>query len=438
MTAERLAHVPDLTEQGRGWFDGVTFLTIYLVLTYGIPSYLTIPALGSVGRPSVLWGLVGLAWWICFRIQRTRPVGGGVNLVRAAALTFFCIVILSYAVARLRGLPIEDVSTANSSLIRLASWAGVFLVAVDGIPDAARLMAMLRRVVIAGTLMAALGVVQFVTGLSLVDSISLPGFATSPEFANTIARGGFVRSAATASHPLEYGAVLCVTLPLAVWYGFAATRRTWIGNWLPAFVVLLAAAISMSRSALIGIALGLVLLAPSLPKRFRLKALVALGALGAGLLVLVPGMIGTIRGLFLSIGTDSSTSSRADSAVAAIEIALRSPIIGRGFGLFLPEELILDNQILLLLIGTGFLGLAAFGALIFTCIGTGWRVAARSSHEVITVLGAATSAGIAAGSSTFAFFDGLSFPISAGLLFLMFGVTGAIVRLQHRLGLPRL
>jgi hypothetical protein len=44
-------------------------------------------------------------------------------------------------------------------------------------------------------------------------------------------------------------------------------------------------------------------------------------------------------------------------------------------------------------------------------------------------LGVAAAASVAAGSTCFAFFDALSFPMSAAFLFLMMGTAGALARL---------
>lgn len=408
--------------------DAVTYLTVYLVLFCAVPSYLTIPALGSVGRLSVLWGLVGIAWWAYYRLQLTVPIQRGSASVKIAALAFFGMLALSYSIANLRGMPSGDATTADSSFIRIASWAGVALVAIDGIPSRDRLLVLFRRIVVAGALMSLLGLIQFATGLSLVDSISLPGFETSPDFDSVLNRAGFTRAAGTAAHPLEYGSVLCMTLPLALALGISDNKRSWYVRWAPVLLIVLASMLSMSRSALIGVFVGLIFLAPSLPAKVKLTSIICGTAMLVGVVFLVPGMLGTVRGMFLGIGTDTSTLSRADSATSALQIALRNPFFGRGFGTFLPPELILDNQILLMLLEAGFVGLAAFLLLAMVAFLAGWRVMKLTDNETERALGPALSASIAAGMSTLIFFDGLSFPITAGLLFLLLGTCGSMLR----------
>jgi hypothetical protein len=418
------------TRPRRG-IDAVTFLTAYLILLCAIPSYLIIPALGSVGRPSVLWGLVGFVWWAFFRVKLAvrRPHGPGP--VGYAVLVFFGVLLLSYAVAQLRGLPLAEAVTADSSLIRAISWAGVMLVAMDGIRTHEQFVTLVRRIVMAGALMSLLGLVQFATGQSYVDSLTLPGFAVSGDFESVHDRAGFARSAATASHPLEYGTLLCVTLPLSLALGMVDIRRQWLLRWGPAFVILVAASLSMSRSALIGIVVSLVLLAPSIPPRYRVGAMVGGPVLLAGMAFLVPGMLGTIRGMFGGIGADASTLSRSDSAGQAVEIALRDPWVGRGFGTLQPSELIMDNQVLLMFIEVGIAGLAAFAVLVAICMVAGWRMGGISGRPQDRILGPAGASGIAAGATTLLFFDGFAFPIAAGMLFLSCGLAGAAWSVAH-------
>ncbi|MER2136099.1 MAG: hypothetical protein ABS910_15630, partial [Arthrobacter sp.] len=79
--------------------DVVSFLTVYLILTLAVPSYLTITALGSMGRLSTLWALLGLFWWFFERLRRTTTLNAGSRAVRWILLLFLAAVLLSYAVS---------------------------------------------------------------------------------------------------------------------------------------------------------------------------------------------------------------------------------------------------------------------------------------------------------------------------------------------------
>lgn len=423
------AYMIDLQERSRVNLDAVSFLTTYLVLLCAIPSYMSLPVLGSLGKPSVLWGLLGIAWWLYYRLQRVTRLPAVSSYVKLAAFMFTCSVLLTFAIVNLSGQPTHLTTTSQSSLLRILSWAGVMLVAIDGIPDRQRLLVLLRRIVLLGALMALLGLTQFLTKQPIIDTIEFPGFVADENLGAIYDRGAFIRSAATAAHPLEYGAVLGFTLPLAFVLAHVDLKRSALRRWLPVALIAFASAISMSRSAMIGIAIGVLLVIPVIPAHLRLRA--TLGAIGMGGLIVftIPGMFGTIRGLFQGISSEPSSVSRIDSVGDALTIALRNPYFGQGLSALGPTEIILDNQFLLLLVELGFIGLATFIVLVLVAMSTGWRLARQHRSSYWTSIGPAVSASLASGVCTFLFFDGLSFAIAAGFLFLMIGVAGSMPRI---------
>jgi O-antigen ligase len=90
--------------------------------------------------------------------------------------------------------------------------------------------------------------------------------------------------------------------------------------------------------------------------------------------------------------------------------------------------LILDNQFLGLLIEVGILGVVALLALAAMAIILPWTATRRSPDEGIRQMGSGLSASVTAIVLSYAFFDGLGFPMSAGLLFLMVGISGSLTR----------
>lgn len=423
------SYMIDLKGKSRPSFDAVSFLTIYMVLLCAIPSYLSLPVLGSLGKPSVLWGLLGIAWWLYFRLQLVTKLTVGSNWVKIAAFLFICSVLLTFAITNLVGQPTHLTTTSQSSLLRALSWTGVMLVAIDGIPDRQRLLTLLQRTVLVGALMALLGLTQFLTKQPIIDVLVFPGFVADDNLGAIYDRGGFIRSSATAAHPLEYGAVLCFTLPLAFVLAHIDLRRGALRRWLPVALIGFAAAISMSRSAMIGIALGIVLVIPVIPAHLRMRAMLGAIGLGAFVVFTLPGMLGTIRGLFMGISAEPSSVSRIDSFGEALVIALHRPFFGQGLSALGPTEIILDNQFLLLLVELGFIGVATFAFLIFTAMSTGWILARKNRDSFWRGIGPAVSASIASGASTFLFFDGLSFAIAAGFIFLFLGIAGSMARI---------
>jgi O-antigen ligase len=415
--------------------DAVTVLSIYLVLLIGIPSRLTFAPLGGAGSPARIFGLACLGWWAYQLVQRQRsaermqPVGW-------AFFAFLFAVLVSYVVATSRTIPSNESNTALLGLVLVCSFGGTLLVATDGTPDLDRMTVLLRRVVLVTGVMAALGCVQFATGQAWVDRISLPGLSGQLESAVAV-RSGMNRPSATAIHPIEFGMVLTMVLPLAINLALVDTTRSRLRRFAPVFFILLAAVLCVSRSAIIGLILGTMVVARRWPAAVLKLALIVVPVFVVGVGVTVPGMVGTLSGLFTGAGGDSSVQSRTGSYTIAWEFIQRSPVLGRGFGTFLPEYRILDNQYLLLLIEVGVVGVVCFVALMLGGIGSAERLrrAAVDAREAQFAQG--LKASIVVGAGSFAFFDGMSFPIGSGLLFLFVGMAAAASRLvRHRSGAP--
>jgi hypothetical protein len=411
----------------RRGIDAVTMLTVYLVLLLAIPSGVVISALGSLGRPSLVWGLVLLVWWAVFRLQQAASVTIS-QPVRFAFVTLLVIVLVSFAAAMLRGQPADQESPAVTAVIRILSWAGVLLVAVDGIrtlPDLAR---MARRIVIGVGLLAALGLTQFLTGQPLVDFFgSIPGLTAAGGLGE---RDGLIRSSGTAIHPLEYATALNAALPLviaaALTRGFRSTHLVRsVGWWLPVFLIALSSLVAVSRSAIIGLAVAVIAMIPATPVRFRAGIVGAGAVVATAIFVFSPGLLSTTFRLFTGAAQDPSTLSRTKALERIPEFMSTSPVVGSGFGIFLPRYYIFDNQWALIAIEVGVLGLAAFAALFVTGIWSALQ-SQRSTMSDLRLLGYALAASMFNIAVLFAFFDGLSFPIAGGILFLLAGLCGCV------------
>nr|WP_166793314.1 O-antigen ligase family protein [Cryobacterium lactosi] len=409
--------------------DAVTMLTVYLVLLLGIPSGVVITPLGALGRPSLIWGLVLLVWWVVARLQTqgfdAEPVS---QPVRFTFIAFVMVVLVSFAAAMLRGQPDDQASPALVAVIRLLSWAGVLLVAVDGIRTMTDLATMVRRIGIGAGLLAALGLLQFFTGQAFVDFFgTIPGLSMAGGIQE---RAGVIRSTGTAIHPLEYATAINTALPLviaaAITRGFRSDRtHGGLWWWLPVGLITVSSLVAVSRSAIIGFAVAVISMIPAVPGRYRAIVISAGALFAAATFAFVPGLLSTTLALFSGIASDPSTQSRTTGLERIPEFMSPSPVIGSGFGLFLPRYYIFDNQWVLVAIEVGILGLLAFAAFFGAAIWSARR-ARHSSTRDMRLLGHALAASVFNVAVLFAFFDGLSFPIAGGVLFLVAGLCGSV------------
>lgn len=413
--------------------DGVTLLTGYLVALIAIPSRLVIGPLGGAGSPATVIGLGCLVWWIWFHIQRAESTGDGFQPVRCAFIAASFAFLASFVAAMMRPISGEEFSGAHLGIVLLAGWGGALLLANDGIPSSERLIVLIRRIVAAGGAMATLGMAQFITGEALVDVISIPGLSENHALFGTAVREGFVRPAGTATHPIEYGAVLTMILPLALAIAISDRGRSLIRRWYPVLALVLAVPLSNSRSTLLSAVIGGTVLAVSWPPVGRRIAAAAAALLGLFVYMTVPGMIGGLIGLFTNIGTDTSALSRTGSYSIAQDFIEKAPFFGRGFYTFLPKYRILDNQYLSLMIEVGLVGVASVLILILASFASARRAHKMSVDPCVRQIAQGLAAAVAAGSASLALFDGWSFPMSAGLFFLMVGLAGGVLRLVRQI-----
>jgi hypothetical protein len=413
-------------------FDAVAALTVFLVLLFAIPSRLIFAPLGGAGTPAQVIGLVILAWWLAHRLALSKTHSRAGQPVRRAMLLFLAAVLASYIVATSRPITGAEMRTANMGILGLLAAFGVMSLAIDGIPSMDRLHVLMRRVVVGGGALAGLGILQFATGMSFTDYISIPGLTPNASIDGVIERNGFSRPAGTATHPIEFGVVLTMILPFALHYALADSDRSRTRRWFPVLAIATAVPISLSRSALVGAIVVLALLLPTWPRARRRTSYLVVAILCAILYVSVPGFLGTLTRLFTGISNDGSALSRTDSYTLAAQFIGRSPLFGRGFSTFLPEYRILDNQYLGLMIETGFVGLAAILGLFITGIATAHRVRRLSPDPATRQLAQCLAASIASGACSFATFDAFGFPMVNSLMFLLLGIAGALMRLTTK------
>lgn len=415
--------------QTRRLTDSVGWLTLYLGLLLFLPSRLILGPLGSAGAPSMLFGLGSLFLWLLTFVGAARRAVSEPQPIRIAlGILLFCVGV-SYVFAMTRPLSPDETSPADVALLALASWAGTLLLTHDGINDRGRLDTLIWRFAVCGGLIAALGLVQIATRQLWVDQLSIPGLTGDAAYSLST-RGGYPRPAGTAIHPIEYGVILAMILPIALHVGFHHTHRGPVVRWLPALALVAIIPLTSSRSAYLGATVGLVvcMVGWSRARGLRVLALLVLGALA--MVVVTPNFIASIIGLFTGARDDPSITSRTDSFAFAGDFIAQNPWFGRGLGTFLPKYRIFDNQYLLLLVSVGIVGTLAFLALGVTAAVTMFRLRVRLRDEASRDLAMSLAAATCAGFTCLFMFDAFAFPMTMGTLFLILGLAGALRRIE--------
>jgi polysaccharide biosynthesis protein PslJ len=413
-------------------FDAVSLLTIYLVLLMLIPYSVVFPPLGGAGGLSTMYAAILMFLFLALWLHPGFMIDRGSQPIRVAGIVFTCSIIAAYVSVNRHLIPGLERNGADRGLIFAAGWLAVLLLAADAIDRPDRLNTMLGRIVTGVTAMAAVGITEFATGLDFAQYIVIPGFTTQAIATDTVVstRLGFNRPAATAAHPLELATVLAIGLPIALHRARFAPPGRRLRRWVQVGVIGACLPLTISRAAILGLAVVFLVTLPTWPKEHRRYAYAGLGAGALGMFVMIPGMLGTFLALFGGSSAATSTASRTSAYGSATAYVAQHPWLGRGFGTFLPQTYFFtDNQYLLTLIETGIIGLLALVALFVT----GWFVGRSAYHAAVHPeardLAQSLVASVAAAGVAFATFDALSFSIAAGLSFLILGCVGATWRM---------
>jgi polysaccharide biosynthesis protein PslJ len=420
--------------RGRG-IDIVFLLSVYLLFLMAIPADLVFAPLGAAGGPATMFALLLFVLYMSARLRRGVAFGRYRQPIRLAALLFACSIVASYVSANRHTLPTIELNGADRGLIFLFGWLGVLLLAADGIDTVDRMQTLLRRIVLGVTAMSLIGIVQFFARVNFAADIRIPGLTPQVEITDLLSRGSFVRPSATASHPLEFGAVLIMTLPLAIHQARFADPAKRLIRWVQVALILMTIPLTVSRSAILGLVVVAIVILPVWPRKDRLLTYIA-GLFSVVVIWLaVPSLLSTIADLFLKISSDSSAQSRSNAISQAGTLISQHPWLGRGVATFTPVTyFFVDDQYLYSLITTGIIGFVALVVLLLT----GWSTA-RSSRRMATDpesrhLAQCLAASIAAAAVSFATYDALSFPMASGLTFLLLGCCGAYWRMQYGVG----
>lgn len=413
--------------------DGTSLAVFYVLCLTLMPAKLAPRGIPLDIAPTLMVGLgLGIAWF-CAQMVDTVGVAKGHNVVRTALFCYAVTQLATYGAATYAGLPGDELKATDRTIITLFSAIGVGLALCDGVRGRAAVERVLKALVIGATIMAAIGAVQFVFGFDLVSRLNmLPGLRSVADHGAVLDRSNFRRPAGTAGHPIEYGVVCALALPITLYFAIRDDapegERPW--RWRACLVILAAGLMfSLSRSAILGAAVAGLVLFPTWSWRRRFQIMLMSGLFLVAMRLLVHGIVGTLISLFTNFNNDVSIQGReSDYGPAMIEIS-RHLWLGRGVGTFLPEKYTwLDNQYLMTLVENGVIGLIAFIAVPLSGIYAVLRVRAATRDPRLRELCAALIASLAVSLVSAATFDLLSYAMITGLTFLLTGACAALLR----------
>jgi len=430
---------PSLVEQSvyeskrrRSVINAGALLGLMFILLYLIPADLVVPFISDLGRPAVLVGLVLAVGWVVSRLHPKMIIKGPQPMRWIAAIYFFAVLV-GYAAGYLRGLPGLEANAADRQILAVVAFLGVLLIAADGIKDRAGLDRVVRTAIWAGAIMATIGLVQFVTGNELINYISIPGLVHHSGFIIGIdyrAGEGLGRVASTATHYIEFSAIMAMLLPFAIHVvRFGPSKRIRQIGIVAALMIAAAIPATLSRTGIVAVLVAILTMMLAWTWRFRAQMIVMMIGMLLAIMVLKPGQLGAFKSLFLGMGSDDSITTRTDDYPRIMAYFTERPWFGRGLGTFLPNSyFILDNEWLMHAVTLGVLGVLALTILflgtLFLGIAAFRGAKLDEDRHLATCLITVPLIGIVV-SGTFDSFEFSSFFMTLGPLL---GLTGAMWR----------
>lgn len=400
-----------------------------------IALFLVAPRYSFVGFGAArLVSLVALALWLLSRLLKGDP-SRRLTRTGRAVLLFWCACLVSFSVGALA--PIEAIERARGDrfFLGLAGLSGLALLMADTIRNVASIRRLIACFVLGASVMSGLALLEAGAGIDLVSTLRPPGASTNERIEATNYRLGVVRAQGTASHPIEQGVMAATALPLAL-YLAARARKGRSLAYLSVAILSLGALVSVSRSAIVCVALAILLLLPTWSSRRRLVFVGMAALLVVASATFLP-QFATALSETLGDFTGSSTQganvdARTEDYGPAFEMISRSPFVGRGYGTFDPSlHFFTDNQVLKSLIETGIVGVVALVGLIVTVLNACIRARLRSTDDELRELSWSVFVAFVVLTVSFVFFDTLSFTLASGGFFFLIGIAGALERLTR-------
>lgn len=424
---------PDRPAEGPESEVALRILQIYVVLLLVIPSNTTLPAVGAAGFPASLWGLVLTGLYVAWTLlDRHRPLEHP-SPVRLALVLLWASSLASYVASQFQDRTAVELNGADRWLLFLASLSGVFLVASEGLRSMDALLRLLRTLLWAGAFCGVVAAGQYWANFDLAAVIGqlIPGFVWNGDIGGIQARQALNRVPGTTLHPLELGAVAALLVPIAIAVTVVDRDRSVFRRVLPLLLVLLCIPTSVSRSALLSVGLAVVVLALQASTPVRLAILLCMPVAVIAVFALVPGFMRTIGAFITDVGSDASVTTRTDDYALLSERFREHPVLGRGGGTYLPEDLltIFDNTYLKWLVEFGLGGMVVLAVFLIlpVCVAVAGRRRAKDPDAALVL--AALSAGLASAVLSAGMFDSLAFPTISSLQFLTVALVGAAWRL---------
>ena len=428
----------------RSGLNPFTTVVVFVIAIFVIPARFALLGVST----SMLIGLAALTLWVFHRMANGPIKSERRHRIDRWILIFLIAKLIAYANAQLHFRTENLVASADRQVFVLLAFAGIGLYVAEVAKDEQMRDRLINLLVFGGAFMATTAILEQQTGLDIGSMLRPPGFSVggrldgegvlfAPE------RFGVRRAFGNATGPLEFTTMTLAVLPLAIHravHGRDRLERRF--GALMSFIIIVGLPMSVSRTAIVGLLLALILIGLGLgsPERRRLAA--GFGVTALFLLVTFSAVSNAFIQLASSFFVETDTlnvgvSGRTSDFEIVGSLFRDRPILGTGLASADPtvprlvdgrrvRNLFLDNQYLSEVISGGLVGLAALVGLQNAGIGAARRARAIAVNSRNKNLSYSVAVSLMIMTLTFLFFDALSFRSTTGLFFVLLGLAGAL------------
>jgi O-antigen ligase len=407
-------------------------LQVFALAIMIFPADNVIRAIGAQGYVGALIGMFAFAAFLAATLLGLHNPLRRRHPIRATLCLLWLAVLISYVAMDRGSMTPLQLRGADRVLMQLAVISGVALVAAECLTSLQDMRRVLRALIWGGAFCGVVAALQFYVRWDITPLLRLlPGFTLNSDNPAIVARGGLYRAAGTTLTAIELGVVAGMLLPLAVWLGIYDTQRKPLRRWMPVALIALGVTTSVSRSAIIALAVAFTVLVVLMPPRQRLTALAATPLGVVGVYMSAHGVIGTLLSFFAAGSSDDSVAARLYDYPEVARLVNQAPWFGHGAGTYLPANTnyILDNQWLMTAIELGAFGLLALAAYFLVPFVSVLIARHHSNDPEFRLLCAALAGPALAAGVCSVTFDSLSFPTFSNVYALVIGMIGACWRL---------
>lgn len=418
----------------------VLILQIFAIVLMVIPSTSVLRPIGAVGYPAGIIGMFAFVLWAASTVLGLHDPEHRRHPVRGAFCALWLTVLISYVVMS-PDLTGRQALAAERYPMQIAAMTGIALVVAECLDSMEDMRKVLRALTWGAAFCGIVAAVQFWGNFDLSQFLKLPGFTLNTLTGATDAiwtRGSLNRVTGTAGNPIELGVTAAMILPLAIVLAMYDTKRSFRARWAPVPLIALAIPASVSRSAVIGIALAIGTLIVLMPVRQRVVALAGIPVALAAVFMTSHGLIGTFASYF-SGHDGNSIGHRTNNYPYAEQLIRQAPLFGHGGSTHVNDTAsvlssihVFDNQYLTTAVELGLIGVLVLAALFLVPAITALKARKRSTNAELRLLCAAVAGSALAAGVCSAFFDSFSFPMFYNVFALVAGLAGACWRLAQR------